>query len=208
MLMDDQLVSLGGLLLAAFFFAVSATCTPGPNNILLLSSGANYGVRRTIPHGLGIVIGMPLFVSFIGLGLGQVFTRFPVLFPIIKVLGIGYLCFLAWKIMSAGSTPGVKAGKGPMSVLEAVMFQWINPKSWVMGAGAISAFTQLGQAIYVQVAMIALAFLLAAIISCSLWIGCGAAIRQILNNAGQRRVFNLVMGILLIASILPMIPTI
>ena len=206
--MDEPILSLSGLLLTAFFFAVSATCTPGPNNILLLSSGVNYGVRRTIPHGLGIVVGMPLFVTFIGLGLSQIFSRYPVIFPTIKVLGIGYLTYLAWKIMMTDTRPRSKPQQKPMSLLDAALFQWINPKSWVMGAGAISAFTQLGQGLYTQVAVIALAFFLAAMISCSLWIGFGAAIRNILNNEKQRKIFNFTMGGLLIASILPMISTI
>ena len=188
-----------------FLFAVTMTATPGPNNIMLLTSSLNYGVKKTIPHGMGIICGVPVMVGAIGLGLGQVFESYPVIHKVIKVLGISYLLYLAWKIaMTDASTNAIKSTK-PLTFMQAALFQWVNPKTWVMSVGAISAFTTIGSNVSLQIVIIALSFLAAATTSTSIWVCCGYLLNRILNNNFQRKVFNIVMGLLLVASVLPII---
>src|SRR5215469_386564 len=122
--------TLTGPMLAAFLtFAVVASVTPGPNNIMLLASGANFGFRRTLPHLLGVILGFGLMVLLVGLGLAAVLARFPTLFMIAR---IGYLAYLAFKIARADGIGMGEAAAQPMSFLQAVAFQWVNPKGWSM----------------------------------------------------------------------------
>lgn len=111
-------------------FSIATSMTPGPNNIMLLSSGLTYGYKRTIPHVLGVVIGFPLMTIFVGLGLGELFKIYPVAFTVLKVAGIFYLLWLAWKI--ANSTPTLNKNdedSQPLKFIPIVLFQWINPKN-------------------------------------------------------------------------------
>jgi threonine/homoserine/homoserine lactone efflux protein len=201
-----EIITLSGtLFLASFLFAVSMTATPGPNNIMLLTSSLNFGARQTIPHGLGIICGVPLMVSATGLGLGQLFVIFPVLHQVIKVLGISYLLYLSWKIVMSNTQLKPRNVAKPLSFIQAVLFQWVNPKAWVMAIGAVSAFTTVGTKVPTEIAVISFAFLLAAITSTTIWVFCGVLLTQLLTNPRQRKIFNIVMGLLLVATVLPML---
>lgn len=196
-------------LLSLVLFAVIATVTPGPNNIMLLASGLNFGARRSLPHALGIIIGLPVMVLAIGVGLEYIFMAYPLTHQIIKVLGIAYLLYMAWRI--AVTDAKISSGKGysrPLTFVQAALFQWVNPKAWVMAMGAISAFTAIGAYTMNEVIVIALSFFGAAIMSTHLWIYCGVFLRNIVNNTRRRHWFNRVMGMLLFASILPMLETV
>ena len=195
-------------LLSLALFAIISTATPGPNNIMLLASGLNFGARRSLPHALGIIIGVPIMVLAVGLGLGQVFVNYPAIHQIIKALGIAYLLYLAWRIATTDSKVSDKPSHSrPLTFIQAALFQWVNPKAWVMAIGAISAFTTIGAYTTDKIIIIALSFLGAATISTNLWIYGGVFLKPIVNSAHRRRWFNGVMGMLLFVSILPMLGT-
>ena len=129
------------LLLAFIVFATVMFFTPGPNNVMLLSSGLTYGFRRTLPHIAGITIGFAFMVGAVGVGLGTVFVAYPVLQIMLKYLGVAYLIYLAAVIaMSEPVAPDQENRRGPMTFWGAAMFQWINAKGWVMVIGTITAY--------------------------------------------------------------------
>ena len=190
---------------AVLFFAFSSTITLGPNNIMIMSSGVNYGIKDSLPHLLGICIGFPLMVLLVGLGFGLVFQQYPWLHSIIKVLGILYLFWLAWRI--ASSTPGSVEGakRPPLTFLQAALFQWMNGKAWVMASGAIAAFTSLQGSFMFDVAQITAAFLVMSFPCVGLWLVFGALLRPLLAKPFLQRIFNICMAVLLVASVMPVI---
>lgn len=192
-------------LLPLLLFCFTATITPGPNNVMLMASGLNFGVRRTLPHLLGICIGFPVMVVVVGFGFGLIFERFPLVHTLIKIAGTLYLLYLAWLIANAagGEDNGVQ-GK-PITFLQSAIFQWVNPKAWVMITGAVAAFTIPGSNVYVQVLVIALCFLLVAFPCAGIWAVFGSSLKKVLKNSSRRRVFNHVMAALLVISVLPVI---
>ena len=193
------------LLLTVLFFAFSTTITPGPNNVMIMSSGVNYGVKASVPHWLGICLGFPLMVLLVGLGFGIVFERYPHLHQLIKVLGVAYLVWLAWRIASA-EPKAIEQGKSkPFSFLQAALFQWVNGKAWVMASGAVAAFTSVGGVYWQEVSIITLAFLLVAFPCVGVWLVFGAALRKILTKAMFQRVFNITMAIILVLSVVPVV---
>ncbi|MDA8682967.1 LysE family translocator [Porticoccaceae bacterium] len=193
------------LSLGIVIFALSASITPGPNNIMIMASGLNFGIRRSIPHALGIAIGFPIMLLALGSGLGTIFDRYPLFHEIIKVSGLLYLVYLAGRIAKAAPIEHTETSTKPLNFFQAALFQWVNPKAWVMGTGAISSFTVSNQSMFDQVAFIALTFLVAAAISVSLWLVVGHQLKLWLKNNRYQRWFNFTMAGLLIMSILPVI---
>ena len=206
--MESIALATGGLwsvvafFVTCFLFAVTMTVTPGPNNVMLLTSSLNFGPRRTLPHALGIIVGVPFMLLSIGLGLGQIFLSYPLLHQIIKVVGALYLLYLAWKMAIAPARNPTSHAASPMTFIQAALFQWVNPKAWVMVIGAVSTFTSVGEAVFVELGILMIAFLLAAMISTSTWICCGAVLNRLLNNSQQRRWFNGLMALVLVATVL------
>lgn len=193
------------LLLAVLFFAFSTTITPGPNNVMIMSSGVNYGIKASLPHWLGICLGFPLMVLLVGLGFGVVFERYPHLHQLIKVLGVAYLLWLAWRIASA-EPKAIEQGKSkPFSFMQAALFQWINGKAWVMASGAIAAFTTVGGVYWLEVSIITAAFLLVAFPCVGVWLVFGAVLRKVLTKALFQRLFNITMAIILVLSVVPVL---
>lgn len=190
---------------AVLFFAFSTTITPGPNNIMMMSSGVNYGIKASVPHWLGICFGFPLMVLLVGLGFGQVFERYPHLHQLIKVVGTLYLVYLAWRIASARPETIVTGKSKPFSFWQAAAFQWVNGKAWVMASGAVAAFTTVTGVYWWQVVMITLAFLLVAFPCVGVWLLFGAGLRKVLNNPMAQRTFNMLMGLILLLSVLPVV---
>ena len=130
------------LLLALTLFAFVSSITPGPNNLMLMASGANFGFRRTLPHLLGVGIGFTLMIVLVGVGLVQVFDLYPISHQILKVVSVIYLLWLAWKIANAAPPEGdVQSAGTPITFIQAALFQWVNPKAWTMALTAISAYT-------------------------------------------------------------------
>jgi threonine/homoserine/homoserine lactone efflux protein len=193
------------LFLAVLFFAFSTTITPGPNNVMIMSSGVNYGIKASVPHWLGICLGFPFMVLLIGMGFGFVFDRYPHLHQLIKVLGVAYLIWLAWHIASA-EPKAIEQGKSkPFSFWQAVLFQWVNGKAWVMASSAVAAFTSVAGIYWIDVSIITLAFLLVAFPCVGLWLVCGAGLRSVLKKPILQRIFNISMAIILVLSIVPVL---
>jgi threonine/homoserine/homoserine lactone efflux protein len=191
------------LLIAFVIFAVVMFFTPGPNNIMLLSSGLTYGFRRTVPHIAGITIGFAFMVGAVGVGLGAVFIAYPVLQTILKYLGVAYLVYLAAMIAMSGPVePDQEGGRGPMTFWGAAMFQWINAKGWVMVIGTITAYAAIASFPWNIAIQVSLSLLLG-VLSCTLWALFGTSLRPILRSRGAVRAFNIVMAVLLLASLYP-----
>jgi threonine/homoserine/homoserine lactone efflux protein len=191
------------LLIAFVIFATVMFFTPGPNNIMLLSSGLTYGFRRTLPHVAGITIGFAFMIGTVGLGMGTIFITYPVLQTILKYAGAAYLIHLAAAIaMSGPVTPDQDNRRGPMTFWGAAMFQWINVKGWVMVIGTITAYA--GIASFPWNITIQVVFsLLLGVLACSAWALFGSSLRPILTSPRAVRAFNIVMALLLLASLYP-----
>jgi threonine/homoserine/homoserine lactone efflux protein len=193
------------LYLAILLFAFAATITPGPNNIMIMTSGLNYGFRRSVPHLMGICFGFPTMVIMVGMGLGLVFEQYHTIHYIIKILGIIYLIYLSWLIASAPLSTLEGDSGHPLTFIGAVLFQWVNPKAWVMITGAIATYTTVNQDLYVQVLTITSAFLLVTFPCVSAWLYFGVTLKKYLKNDYYQRIFNIVMALLLLTSIAPVV---
>ncbi len=191
--------------LTAFAFVTSIT--PGPNNFMLMASGVNFGFRRTVPHMLGIGVGFLSLLLGVGFGLGAVLSAYPALHTALKIAGGAYLLYLAWRIAMARSMGRAKEAEGearPMTFLEAAAFQWVNPKAWVMAITAMAVYTS-PQAPFLSVTLVALAFAIVNVPCVSVWAGFGVALRGFLADPVRLKWFNIVMGLLLVASLWPML---
>ena len=184
--------------LAAFAFVSSIT--PGPNNLMLMSSGANFGFRRTIPHALGVGIGFTLMIILVGIGLMGLFDLFPALSRALKVVSVAYLLWLAWKIANAGAPGDGESPRGrPMSFFQAALFQWVNPKAWSMALTAIALYAP--DRNIAAVLFVAAIFGIINLPSTSLWALMGMALRGWLSNAWRLAAFNWTMAALLVGSL-------
>ena len=198
----------GDLLLAFLGFAIATSITPGPNNTMLLASGLNFGFVRTLPHIAGISFGCVLMVLLVGLGLGRLLEASPLLYALLRYAGALYLLVLAWRLARAGAIrPSSGAGNGrgrPMRFIEAVLFQWVNPKAWVMVVGAVTAYAPRDGFVR-NVVVIAVVLALVNIPCISLWAGCGVAMRRVLDRPSRVRAFNITMAVLLVVSLVPIL---
>ncbi len=191
------------ILPALALFAFVSSVTPGPNNLMLMASGANFGFWRTIPHMLGISIGFLVMLLLTGAGLVQVFDRFPVTYTILKVISVAYLMFLAWKIANAAPVEKQADAGRPMTFLQAAAFQWVNPKAWAMALTAITVYVADGGVLMLVAA--AVLFALVNLPSVTVWTVLGQQMARILTNPARLRTFNWTMAALLIASLYPLL---
>jgi threonine/homoserine/homoserine lactone efflux protein len=191
------------LLLALTVFAFVMAFTPGPNNIMLLSSGVTYGFRRTVPHMMGVSFGFAFMVGAVGFGLAAVFISYPVLQTILKYLGAAYLIYLAVAIAMSGSVEADEGGtRKPMTFWGAAVFQWVNAKGWVMVIGTITAYAAIAHFPLNVVLQSGISFVMA-VGSTITWTLFGTALRPLLNSERAVRAFNIVMALLLLASLYP-----
>jgi threonine/homoserine/homoserine lactone efflux protein len=191
------------LLLALLSFAFVTSVTPGPNNLMLMASGANFGIRRTIPHMLGISLGFALLASATGLGLAGLLHTWPPAKVALKVAAVGYMLWLAWKIANSGAPGQGKAGAQPMTFLQAAAFQWVNPKAWAMALGAITVYAPHGS--LTQIGLVAGVFALVNLPTVSLWAWAGEGLRALLTDPRRLKVFNLTMALGLVLSLWPVL---
>ena len=191
------------LLIALLGFAFVTSVTPGPNNMMLLASGVNFGFRRTVPHMLGISLGHALMVFLVGLGLAGVFKAWPVALVGLKIASVGYMLWLAWKIAQSGAPGEGNARPRPMSFLQAAAFQWVNPKAWAMALGAVSAYV-VEPSPYAYAAVAAV-FACVNLPSVAVWAWAGQAVRRWLEAPGRLRAFNWTMAGLLVLSLWPVV---
>jgi threonine/homoserine/homoserine lactone efflux protein len=192
------------LLLGLVAFAFVSSITPGPNNMMLMASGANFGVRRTVPHMLGVALGFGLMVALVGIGLIGLFDLWPPSHAIIKWTGVAYMIWLAFKIARAGPPVAAASARGrPLGFFQAAAFQWVNPKAWTMALGAIAAYApghDLG-----AVLLVAGVFAVINLPSVGTWAVLGQGLRGWLGDPGRLRLFNYGMAALLIASLWPVV---
>jgi threonine/homoserine/homoserine lactone efflux protein len=189
------------LLLPLLTFVVAMTITPGPNNIMITASGANFGFRRTIPHLMGIVIGFPVMTLAIGIGLGELFKTWPIVHTVLKYAGTAYLLYLAYRIATAARGGEAQSRGRPLTFLEAAAFQWANPKGWMMAVGAISAYTTVGGNPFLESLIIAATFGVIAVPAVGVWAVFGVAVGRLLRSDRALGIFNLTMAALLVASL-------
>lgn len=197
-------MSLSQRLLVAFVaFVFVMFFTPGPNNIMLMSSGLTYGFRRTLPHMAGVTLGFAFMIASVGAGLGTVFTAYPALETVLKYAGAAYLVYLAIMIAMSGPPAAQEAqSRGPMTFWGAALFQWVNGKGWVVVIGTITAYAAIAQFpwnIVIQTA-VSLAVGTASTVAWALF---GSALRPVRSSGRSVRVFNIVMALLLLASLYP-----
>jgi threonine/homoserine/homoserine lactone efflux protein len=190
------------ILLALCSFAFVASVTPGPNNLMLMASGANFGIRRTLPHLFGIVFGFSAMVILVGVGLMQIFDVYPLSYELLRIFSIVYLGYLAWKI--AGSTSiSANAAAKPLTLLQAALFQWVNPKAWAFALTLIAIYAPTHS--LAAVAVVALVAGLVNLPSIFVWIVIGERMQCYLRDATRLRVFNYLMALLLLASLYPVV---
>lgn len=191
------------LFIALLGFAFVTSVTPGPNNMMLLASGVNFGFRRTGPHMLGISLGHALMVFLVGLGLAGVFAAVPQAMLALKVVSVGYMLWLAWKIAHASAPKPGQAGGVPFTFLQAAAFQWVNPKAWAMALGAVANYT--GGGGMAAVGVVAVVFAGVNLPSVAVWAAAGEGLRSWLADPLRLRAFNWTMAGLLLASLIPVV---
>jgi threonine/homoserine/homoserine lactone efflux protein len=191
------------LLIAFVLFAAVMFFTPGPNNVMLLSSGLTHGFRRTLPHIAGITFGMAFMIAAVGLGLGTIFITYPLLQTVLKYAGAAYLIWLAAVIALSGTAPSAQDNaRGPMTFWGAAVFQWVNVKGWVMVIGTITAYAAVAGFPWNIMIQTAISLVIGAV-STVAWALFGSALRPVLRSPRAVRAFNIVMAILLLASLYP-----
>ncbi|HMB13235.1 MAG TPA: LysE family translocator [Roseovarius sp.] len=186
-------------------FAFVTVITPGPNNLMLMASGTNFGFVRTIPHMLGIGLGFPLMVFCVGMGVMRVFDIWPLSYTLLKAVSVAYLLFLAWKIANAApprAVEGPAEGK-PLTFLQSAAFQWVNPKAWSMALSAITLYA-VGRDL-MTVLWVAGVYVGVSAISTTGWTVLGQQVRRLLKSPTRLRVFNWVMAVLLVATLVPVL---
>lgn len=194
------------LWIAAALFLIVSSVTPGPNNTMLMASGVNFGVRRSLPHLLGVQIGFTVMLLCVGLGLHAVLDRFPALYQVMRWGGATYLLWLAWKLATArpAEADPTASAPQPLGFWGAAAFQWINPKAWVMIVTAMGAYLPPDASVS-QVLLLALMSLVLGSPCSAVWVGFGQAMRRLLQNPQRLRLFNITMALALVASLYPML---
>ena len=185
-------------------FSVAMYITPGPNNAMVAASAATHGIRATIPHMLGIVTGFATMLVMVCAGLGSLLVANPGLLLAFRWVGAAWLGFLAWKIASA-PMPGTGLSRPVMGFAGAAGFQWINPKAWLIGVAAAGEYMSPNAPLAMQLARIGVVFFLVGLPCLIVWAAIGSGAGRLLRAPGRRRVFNVAMGVLLIASVIPVL---
>ena len=188
---------------ALALFAFVSSITPGPNNLMLMASGANFGFVRTIPHMLGISIGFQVLPALTGLVLAQVFDSYPISHLILKIASVLYMLWLAWKIAHAAPAESQAAKGTPMSFLQAAAFQWVNPKAWAMALTAVTVYV--GTTSSAPLILACVVFSAINLPSVGVWTVLGQQLARILTNQRRLTLFNRTMALLLIASLYPVL---
>ncbi|MCO7636683.1 LysE family translocator [Kerstersia gyiorum] len=196
--------------LATFYsflvYSLVTAITPGPNNIMLTASGLNFGFRRSIPHILGVAMGFGVMVAVVGLGIGNLLKSSPALFETIRVLGIFYLLYLSWRIATAGASSSSSNTRGrPLGFVGAALFQWVNPKSWIITLSAVTSYTSNTNGSLTLFLTLGLIYTIVSLPAVSAWAYMGSRLQDLAADARRMRWFNWSMALLLASSVLPSI---
>ncbi len=184
-------------------FMLLGLFSPGPNVIMLTASGARFGFRRTLPHLLGVVLGVGVIGAVTGMGVGALILTTPALGLVLRVLAAGWILYMAWSYFNATRRPSPQAQDDgrPMTLLEAALFQWINPKVWAV-AFAASAGYGAGLGPVLDAARLATAFSTVNLGVCLFWTSAGALLTTLLSSPTRWKIFMRVMAALLALSAL------
>ncbi|HSX56824.1 MAG TPA: LysE family translocator, partial [Sphingomonas sp.] len=183
-------------------FAFVSSITPGPNNLMLMTSGTNFGFRRTVPHMMGVALGFVLMIVLVGLGLAELFARYPLAHAVLKWVSVAYLLYLAWKVaMAAPPEQGDAAGR-PLTFVQAALFQWVNPKAWTMALTGVTVYMPPVDP-WIGLALVAGLFGAVNLPSVALWAAMGVKLRRWLSDARRLRLFNVAAAVLLVGSLYP-----
>jgi threonine/homoserine/homoserine lactone efflux protein len=189
-------------LLPLLGFAVAASVTPGPNVLMVAAAAANHGIRATVPQMFGIALGFAAMLLIVGLGLAAPFAAWPALHTALKWIGGAWLLLLAWKIARAGA-PGEGPSRPPLGFIGAALFQWVNPKAWMIALAAIPAFTTPAGDMLAEGLLIAAIFAVVCLPCLLVWASFGAGASRILRTPAALRWFNVTMAVLMVGSLLP-----
>lgn len=192
------------LFFALLVFALVTSITPGPNNLMLLASGVNFGFRRSLPHMWGVGLGFGFMILAVGLGLIQLFDRYPLLHTALSYAGGAYILWLAWKIAWAGPVKDGQSSGSPMTFLGAAAFQWVNPKAWVMAISAIATYTLPASYLW-SLLQVCVVFVAVNVPSIASWVLFGSGLKRFLNDPRYHRAFNVAMAVLLVLSLAPLL---
>jgi threonine/homoserine/homoserine lactone efflux protein len=192
-------------LLAFLLFAIATSGTPGPNNIMVSAAAANHGFRATIPHILGIAVGLAVMLLVFGSGLAGPLAADPHLHRLLRWVGVAWMLWLAAKIALAQGALTGRGGRPPLSFLGAVLFQWINPKAWLIALATVATYTTAEGSLYRQVAVLALLSFLISLPCVGAWAALGAGAARFLMTPRRLCLFNIVMALLLVASLVPLL---
>jgi threonine/homoserine/homoserine lactone efflux protein len=188
-------------------FAIAMYITPGPNNAMLAASGASFGMRAAVPHMLGIVCGFAFMMTVVTAGVASIVLTVPLLLPLMRWGGAAWMLVLAWKIATA-QPPNTTITRGRGRVLGfggAAAFQWVNPKGWLIALAAAGTFIRPGQDLWTQTTWISIVFFVVALPCMLPWVLLGAGAGRVLRSPGRLRAFNIVMALLLVASVVPLL---
>lgn len=192
-------------LFAFLLFSIATAGTPGPNNIMVSAAAANHGFRATFPHILGIAVGFSIMLLILGSGLAGPLAADPRLHNMLRWVGAAWMLWLALKIALADGALAGGTGRPPLSFFGAALFQWINPKAWLIVLAIAATYTTAGQSLYRQVAILAVISFLVTIPCVGAWAAMGAGAGRFLMTPRRLRLFNIVMALLLVASLMPLL---
>ncbi|NHB58424.1 LysE family translocator [Acinetobacter sp. 194] len=189
------------VLISFIIYSFVTSITPGPNNIMLAASGVNFGFKRSIPHILGIGIGFGFMVSVVGFGFGALISSNIVLYESLKITGITYLLYLAYKIYHSTSVDTTSGKTKPLTFLQAAMFQWVNPKAWIMAMGAVTTYLSSQSELYWYL-IIGVIYGAIGIPSTGVWALVGEKLQKYIHDQKKLKMFNAVMALLLVLSVI------
>lgn len=189
--------------LSLIVFTVATCGSPGPNNTMVMASGVTYGVRASLSAVLGINTGFPIMVVAVGLGIGGLLRHNPAIYEVLRILGALYLIYLAYKIATSPVPEGGTAPANPLTFTKTALFQFINPKAWVMIISALVTYSGISDTYFIRVMQIALIFLVFGTPCTLSWVVIGAALKRVVTKPVQFRIFNVVMAGLLVISLIP-----
>lgn len=184
-------------------FFIAGAGTPGPNNTIAMAAGANYGFRRTIPCIAGVNVGFPAMIVLVGLGLGGVLAQWPWVLDVLRPIGVLYLLWLAWHIATAPTDISARGQGKPPGFTQMALFQFVNPKAWTLVVAAISTYTGFWNSFFVEVIIIAGLALVFSTPCTVAWSLLGVGAGKVISKPSHMRTFNVVMALLLAASLLP-----
>jgi len=192
-------------ILSLMLFVVAGAGTPGPNNTIVMASGAAYGFKRTLPAILGVNVGFPSMVMLVGIGLGQALDQWPIILDILRPIGILYLLWLAWKIATGPTDLKLKQEAKPPGFIQMALFQFVNPKAWTLSVAALSTFTGFWDSFILEVTVIALVAVAFGAPFTVGWTLLGVGAGKVISRPKHMLIFNLVMSVLLVVSVVPAI---